>query len=125
MPQDDVKHGAAEVLKVQEALKILYDLLEEYAPEWYTKEHHDKAEAALRFNGKMPQNEAQRPEVAEILKHAAQLKIELTGDIAPRLLKAHQNALEDEVAAWKRMIDNDKHALDAAVRDLRRALSLI
>jgi len=58
MPQDDVKHGAAEVLKVQEALKILYDLLEEYAPEWYTKEHHDKAEAALRFNGKMPQNDA-------------------------------------------------------------------
>jgi hypothetical protein len=30
-------------------LKMLYDLLEEYAPAWYTEEHHNKAEAALRF----------------------------------------------------------------------------
>jgi hypothetical protein len=49
MSQDEVKHGAAEVLKVREALKMLYDLLEEYAPAWYTEEHHDKAEAALRL----------------------------------------------------------------------------
>jgi hypothetical protein len=26
-----------------------YDLLEEYAPAWYPEEHHEKAEAALRF----------------------------------------------------------------------------
>jgi hypothetical protein len=30
-----------------EALTQLYELLEEYAPVWYTKEHHDKALAAL------------------------------------------------------------------------------
>ena len=46
---DDAEHRAAEVLKLPEALKMLYDLLEEYAPAWYTEEHHDKAEAALRF----------------------------------------------------------------------------
>jgi hypothetical protein len=48
MALDDTKQGAAEVLKLQEALQMLYDLLEEYAPSWYTEEHHDKAEAALR-----------------------------------------------------------------------------
>jgi len=48
MSLDDAEHRAAEVLKLREALKILYDLLEEYAPSWYTEEHHDKAEAALR-----------------------------------------------------------------------------
>ena len=30
------------------ALLELYNLLEEYAPTWYTQEHHDRAEAALR-----------------------------------------------------------------------------
>jgi hypothetical protein len=49
MPLNDPKHRAAEVLKLREALKMLYDLLEEYAPAWYTEEHHNKAEAALRF----------------------------------------------------------------------------
>ena len=48
MSQDYLKHRAAEVLKLREALKTLYDLLEEHAPSWYTEEHHDKAEAALR-----------------------------------------------------------------------------
>ncbi len=28
-------------------LKDLFELLEEYAPTWYTKEHHDRAVAAL------------------------------------------------------------------------------
>jgi hypothetical protein len=36
--------------KLNEALKMLFDLLEEYAPLWYTKEHHDKAKAAMRCN---------------------------------------------------------------------------
>jgi hypothetical protein len=30
-----------------EALKMLFDLLEEYAPTWYTEEHHDRAASAL------------------------------------------------------------------------------
>jgi len=36
--------------KLNEALKVLFDLLEEYAPLWYTKEHHDQAKAAMRCN---------------------------------------------------------------------------
>ena len=28
-------------------LEDLYELLEEYGPSWYTKEHHDRALAAL------------------------------------------------------------------------------
>lgn len=38
----------SEVLQAREALKLLYDILEDYAPVWYTEEHHDKAAAALR-----------------------------------------------------------------------------
>jgi len=37
-----------EILQVREALRMLYELLESYAPVWYTEEHHEKAEAALR-----------------------------------------------------------------------------
>jgi hypothetical protein len=49
MSLDDAERRAAEVVKLREALKMLYDLLEDYAPSWYTEEHHDKAEAALHF----------------------------------------------------------------------------
>lgn len=31
-----------------EALSELYSLLERYAPAWYTRAHHEKAQAALR-----------------------------------------------------------------------------
>jgi hypothetical protein len=34
-------------LKVVEALSDLYQLLEEYAPKWYTEEHRRKAQTAL------------------------------------------------------------------------------
>ncbi len=40
----------SEVLKLREALKMLYDLLEAYGPFWYTREHHDKAQEALRYS---------------------------------------------------------------------------
>jgi hypothetical protein len=42
-------HGRHQVLQLQEALRMLYDLLENYAPPWYTQDHHDKAAAALRL----------------------------------------------------------------------------
>lgn len=51
MPPDEAEHLAAEVFKLLEALETLNDLLEEYAPLWYTEEHRDKAEAALRGEG--------------------------------------------------------------------------
>ena len=51
------RSGKAELLRLQEnhrklneALKLLFDLLEEYGPLWYTKEHHDQAKAALARN---------------------------------------------------------------------------
>jgi hypothetical protein len=34
-------------LRLVQALYDLYQLLEEYAPSWYTDEHRQKAEAAL------------------------------------------------------------------------------
>jgi hypothetical protein len=49
MSLDNAKHPAGEVRELREALKTLYDLLEGYAPPWYTEEHRDKAEAALRI----------------------------------------------------------------------------
>ena len=33
--------------KTETVLKELFVLLEDYAPSWYTKEHHDRAIAAL------------------------------------------------------------------------------
>ena len=33
--------------RLAHALTLLYELLEEYAPSWYTQEHHEIAEAAL------------------------------------------------------------------------------
>jgi hypothetical protein len=33
--------------KLKAALEMLFELLEAYAPTWYTEEHHDKAAAAL------------------------------------------------------------------------------
>jgi hypothetical protein len=35
--------------QLADALEGLYELLEEYAPAWYTQEHREKAEAALRM----------------------------------------------------------------------------
>jgi hypothetical protein len=35
------------------ALRNLYDILESHAPMWYTQEHHEKAESALRQGGKV------------------------------------------------------------------------
>ena len=43
----DAEPWSADVLKVREALNMLYYLLESHAPSWYTNQHHDKAEAAL------------------------------------------------------------------------------
>jgi hypothetical protein len=34
------------------ALRELYDILESHAPQWYTLEHHERAESALRRGGK-------------------------------------------------------------------------
>ena len=49
MSPDDEKDSYAEVAKLRKALKMLYDLLEYYGPVWYSKRHHDRAEAALGF----------------------------------------------------------------------------
>jgi hypothetical protein len=38
--------------QVADALAELYNLLEQYAPLWYTQEHHEKAESALRLTKK-------------------------------------------------------------------------
>ena len=48
MSPDDAKYLSAQVLELREALTMLYDLLEAYAPMWYSEEHRNKAEAALR-----------------------------------------------------------------------------
>jgi|GraSoiStandDraft_24_1057298.scaffolds.fasta_scaffold38910_3 hypothetical protein len=40
-----------------EVLTELCELLENYAPSWYTREHHDKAHAALRLLDKRESEE--------------------------------------------------------------------
>ena len=39
----------SERTRLIEALSDLHNLLEEYAPAWYTEEHHRKAESALHW----------------------------------------------------------------------------
>jgi len=39
----------SEFRTVADALMELFELLEEYAPAWYTEEHHNRAVAALRI----------------------------------------------------------------------------
>lgn len=43
LPQSDFTKSECTV----DALRDLYNLLEEYGPPWYTEKHHDKAGAAL------------------------------------------------------------------------------
>jgi hypothetical protein len=45
---------AAEILQLREALKMLFNLLEDYAPPWYGEEIHDKAETALMKRNREP-----------------------------------------------------------------------
>lgn len=45
MREEDIR--GAEVLKLREALKLMYDLLEDYAPSWYGEKIHARVEAAL------------------------------------------------------------------------------
>ena len=47
MSMHEEEPRATEVLRLREALKLMYDLLEDYAPSWYGEEIHAKAEAAL------------------------------------------------------------------------------
>ena len=35
--------------QLHDALKLLFDLLEEYGPVWYQKRHHDQAQYALNL----------------------------------------------------------------------------
>jgi len=46
---ENAESRVAEVLELREALRMLFDRVEEYAPSWYREDHHNKAEAALRF----------------------------------------------------------------------------
>jgi|ERR1700674_1609112 len=43
------QHPSASLAK---ALRKQYDILESYAPRWYTQEHHERAGSALRRGGK-------------------------------------------------------------------------
>jgi len=55
---EDTRHSNdAEIRRLQErqkrlndALRLLFDLLEDYSPLWYTKEHHDQAADALELD---------------------------------------------------------------------------
>ncbi|HEY1263158.1 MAG TPA: hypothetical protein VGF06_06525 [Terriglobales bacterium] len=49
MPAREQDLNSQSTKQLAEALHNLYDLLEEYAPAWYTQEHREKAEAALRM----------------------------------------------------------------------------
>ncbi len=45
---EDLQHLQDREKKLQELLELVFNLLEQYAPAWYTQELHDRIEAALR-----------------------------------------------------------------------------
>jgi hypothetical protein len=47
-PPEDAPEMKRQLIRAAEALAELYGLLEEYAPSWYTQQHHQRAESALR-----------------------------------------------------------------------------
>ena len=42
-------HSALEQAEITDVLTELYILFEQYAPAWYTREHHEQIENALRI----------------------------------------------------------------------------
>jgi hypothetical protein len=50
----EVRAAKAQLARVTDALAELYQLLEDYAPTWYSEHHHKKAESALRVLKKLP-----------------------------------------------------------------------
>lgn len=50
-------------------IQELYDLLEEYAPVWYTNELHDKAEAALKLVEKASRRNGQPSDPCSPMNH--------------------------------------------------------
>lgn len=53
------------------ALKELFDLLEVYAPAWYTQEQHDRAEAALSRSTKFHFRPLDAPQETAYGTHSA------------------------------------------------------
>ena len=51
---DGASRTKAQLAQVSKALAELYELMEKYAPIFYTKLHHDHAATALRLVGKVP-----------------------------------------------------------------------
>jgi hypothetical protein len=44
----EVPDANVQLARATDALAELYQLLEDYAPTWYSEQHHKKAESALR-----------------------------------------------------------------------------
>ena len=50
---NDEPDAKLELARVKDVLAELYELLEDYAPTWYTEQHHKKAASALRLTKKL------------------------------------------------------------------------
>ena len=50
--ENDVLRFREKQSQIRDALEILFDLLEEFAPMWYTEEHHRQAVSALESAAK-------------------------------------------------------------------------
>ena len=48
-PLTSLPRKDAQLAALAQALSELYQLLEEYAPAWYTQQHRERAKAALGF----------------------------------------------------------------------------
>ena len=47
---DSTESSLSHLSSTREVLQDVFELLEEFGPQWYTKELHDRAVAALRTN---------------------------------------------------------------------------
>jgi hypothetical protein len=54
----EVPDAKVQLARATDALAELYQLLEDYAPAWYSERHHKKAESALRVLMKVQETNA-------------------------------------------------------------------
>ena len=67
-------------MRTRAALEVLFELLEEYAPIWYTEEHHNLAVDALGESaGNSTSDAATQENVLQIQSHPYQARGAFTG----------------------------------------------
>ena len=120
---------------IEQALTQLYQLLEEYAPSWYTQEHREMAESALGRSPHTAQTSGGIREFGELRVDMRRIEVTLNGE--PVCLKAREFQLlrylierpgtaisrtELLQAVWGYSAHSSTRTVDVHIASLRRKL---